>query len=432
MSDEVMIRVDKVSKKYCRNLKRSLRYGLYDLADELLLKRKKEVKLRKQEFWALRNLSFELKRGESLGVIGVNGSGKTTLLKMLQGLIKPSKGSITVRGQVGALISLGAGFQPVLSGRENIFINAAILGVPKREVDRRLDEIVSFADIGQFIDAPVRTYSSGMKTRLGFAVATHLIDPDVLLIDEVLGAGDITFRYKCMQRMKDILDSGATVVFVSHAIRMVEQMCQRTLLLNKGVVEALGPSLEVCQKYYAFADEKTAQGIKEDGASKGTSQGLHVDRSLFEVTQIELLNQSGESQQQYQTLESITVRVHFIAHKQVKALGGDFKFETIDGICVSTLSSMGNEDMPDWIGSGYVDCVVPELPLREGSYTVHIALFEARKGVQSFLFRCERAAELSVKPNPRSLIQVGGQNGLVYVHSSWQFQQTEALTKNYG
>lgn len=429
MSDDVMVKVEHVSKKYCRNLKRSLRYGLNDLASEVLLKKSHNAKLRKQEFWALQDLSFELRRGESLGVIGVNGSGKTTLLKMLQGLIKPSKGRITMRGQVGALISLGAGFQPVLSGRENIYINAAILGIPKQEVNRKIDQIVDFADIGHFIDAPVRTYSSGMKTRLGFSVATHLIDPDVLLIDEVLGAGDITFRYKSMQRMKDILESGATVVLVSHSIRQVEQICQRTLLLNKGVVKALGPSIEVCQEYYALAEKAQAKDRELEKA--GGIKGVHADRDLFEVNKVELLNERFEPKDQFQTHDPLIIRVHFEAYRKINALGCDFKFETIDGVCISTLSSMSRDGMPDIEGPTYVDCVIPELPLREGMYRIHIAFFEARNRLQSFIFRAEKAADLSVVPSNKTLVEVGGQYGLVYIPSEWNFSQAAVLSNQH-
>jgi ABC-type polysaccharide/polyol phosphate transport system ATPase subunit len=425
MSDEVMIRVDKVSKKYCRNLKRSLRYGLYDLADELLLKRKKEVKLRKQEFWALRNLSFELKRGESLGVIGVNGSGKTTLLKMLQGLIKPSKGSITVRGHVGALISLGAGFQPILTGRENIYINAAILGVSKQEVNRRLEQIIDFADIGDFIDAPVRTYSSGMKTRLGFAVATNLVEPDVLLIDEVLAAGDIAFRQKCYQRMNEIVSTGTTIILVSHSLRMVERLCQRTLLLHKGKVIALDSTPEVCEKYYALANEQ-AIPIEEKAAKESAPKplGEHADKSLFEFSHVELLNAAGHPQAQFSMLETLIIRAHFTAHQPMDDLIAILKVQTVDGIYVSSFSSYKRNANNSWFGSGFVNCVIPEILLREGQYLLDVSFFESSRGV---LFHAERAITLHVTPEREAYASAWAQKGLVYTPASWEFEQTATV-----
>ncbi|NJL40043.1 MAG: ABC transporter ATP-binding protein [Leptolyngbyaceae cyanobacterium SL_5_9] len=420
MSDEVMIRVDRVSKKYCRDLKRSLRYGLYDLADELLLKRKTEVKLRHHEFWALRNLSFELNQGESLGVIGVNGSGKTTLLKMLQGLIKPSRGSITVRGHVGALISLGAGFQPILSGRENIYINASILGISKQTVDRKLSDIIDFADIGDFIDAPVRSYSSGMKMRLGFSVATNLVEPDVLLIDEVLAAGDMAFKYKCMQRMKEIMDSGTTVVFVSHSIRQVEQLCQRTLLLNKGTVEDLGPTQRVCQKYYELVNQKTLTKEITDSSKKPFKglEGQHANPNIFEIAKIELLNTLREPQEQFYVFETVVIRLHFVAHQLIRKLIAGFQITTVDGVCISAFSSESQDIHPDYLGSGYVDCVIPKPPMREGAYLIGCAIWDSGGGK---LFTSTRLAELSVIPDQTSRQEAGSGTGLVYIPVSWHF-----------
>ncbi len=188
MSSDVLIHVEDVSKKFCRNLRRSLWYGLQDTAADLLGRGESSASLRPEEFWAVDDVSFSLKRGECLGLVGRNGAGKTTLLKMLNGLIKPDKGRIEIRGRVGALIALGAGFNPILTGRENVYVNGAVLGLSKREISERIDEIIDFAEIGDFIEAPVQSYSSGMQVRLGFAVATAM-KPDVLLLDEVLAVG---------------------------------------------------------------------------------------------------------------------------------------------------------------------------------------------------------------------------------------------------
>jgi len=194
---ETLIRVENVSKKFCRSLKKSLWYGMRDLSKEVLGRRHGgDGELRPDEFWSVNDVSFELKRGECLGLIGPNGAGKSTLLKMLNGLIKPDQGRIEMRGRVGALIELGAGFNPILSGRENIYVNGSVLGLAKEEIDQKLDEIIEFSELDEFIDSPVQNYSSGMKVRLGFAVAAHM-KPDILLIDEVLAVGDIGFRTKC-------------------------------------------------------------------------------------------------------------------------------------------------------------------------------------------------------------------------------------------
>src|SRR6266480_6176164 len=195
MSQELLIKVEGVKKKFCRSLRRSMQYGMQDIAADLMGLRM-SPKLRRGEFYALNDVSLELRRHDCLGIIGRNGAGKTTLLKMLNGLIKPDGGKITVRGQVGALIALGAGFNPLLSGRENIYVNAAILGMKKAEINAQRESIIDFAGIRDFIDAPVQSYSSGMVVRLGFAIAIHC-HPDSLLLDEVLAVGDTAFQSKC-------------------------------------------------------------------------------------------------------------------------------------------------------------------------------------------------------------------------------------------
>ncbi len=193
MADEALIRVEGVSKKFCLDLKASLRYGIMaDLAKDELLGRSRTDHLRKSEFWAVQDVSFTLRRGECLGLLGHNGAGKTTLLRMFNGLIKPDFGRVEIAAAWG-LIAFGAGFDPILSGRENVYVNASVLGFTKREMDERIDEIVDFADIKEFIDMPLQSYSSGMTVRLGFAVASMLIQPDILLVDEVLAVGDVTF-----------------------------------------------------------------------------------------------------------------------------------------------------------------------------------------------------------------------------------------------
>ena len=247
MDDNFLISVNRLSKKFCRDLKSSLWYGLRDMTAEVFcISQEKEI-LRYKEFWALQDVSFKLHRGECLGLIGKNGAGKSTLLKLLAGLIKPDNGKIIVRGRLGALISLGAGFNPILTGRENIYINASILGITKTDIDSRFEEIVEFSELNRAINAPVRTYSSGMRVRLGFAVATAL-DPDVLLIDEVLAVGDADFRAKCLERIGYILKDTA-VIFVSHNTSQIQRICNRVLKLEQGIPE-LSDDVTLCISKY--------------------------------------------------------------------------------------------------------------------------------------------------------------------------------------
>jgi len=248
MDKETVISVENVSKKYCKSLKKSMYYGAMDVGRNILGLSSRSERLRKDEFWALNDISFEVKKGETFGIIGPNGSGKTTLLKLLNGIFWPDKGKVVIRGKVGALIELGAGFHPSLTGRENVYINAAIVGMTKTEVDEKFDEIVEFADIGDFIDSPVKFYSSGMFVRLGFAVAVHC-DPDILLVDEVLAVGDRDFQIKCYQKMHQIKKSGTSVILVSHNEYTIREQANNCLYIDNGKVRFLGPSEEGVSVY---------------------------------------------------------------------------------------------------------------------------------------------------------------------------------------
>ncbi len=233
------IEVAGLGKKFCRSLKRSLWYGMQDLAAEVVGRSAERATLRAGEFWAIRDLSFELRPGETLGLVGPNGAGKTTLLRILTGLIKPDEGRVTVRGRMQALIALGAGFNPTLTGRENIYVNASILGIHKAEVDRRLDSIVDFAGIPEFIDSPVQTYSSGMIVRLGFAVTAHL-EPDILLVDEVLAVGDEGFQIRCLNKIGELKMKGTAIVLVSHNMHTVSTYSNRVLVQGPRSHELFG------------------------------------------------------------------------------------------------------------------------------------------------------------------------------------------------
>jgi lipopolysaccharide transport system ATP-binding protein len=228
---DVLIKVEGVSKKFSKDLKRGLWYGMQDLFGNVWGGSRSD-ELRPKEFWAVKDISFELRRGECLGLIGHNGAGKSTLLKMLNGLIMPDTGKITIHGRVGALIELGAGFNPILTGRENIYNNGAVLGFSRKEIDSKLDEIIDFAELRDFIDMPVQHYSSGMKVRLGFAVAAQM-EPDVLLIDEVLAVGDVGFRAKCYDSIGTMFKKSG-VIFVSHSMPQVARICDRSLNLKNG------------------------------------------------------------------------------------------------------------------------------------------------------------------------------------------------------
>lgn len=257
MSDDVLVRVENVSKRFCRSLKRSLWYGLQDLGSEISGRRhgggcglpqtSADVQLRQDEFWAVKDASIELRRGECMGLIGRNGAGKTTLLRILNGLIKPDTGKIEMKGRIGALIALGAGFNPVLTGRENIYTNGSILGLSAKQIDGKIEEIVEFAEINEFIDSPVQSYSSGMQVRLGFAVATAL-QPDILLIDEVLAVGDLPFRAKSYKKLGEIMKQTAVIV-VSHNEAQIQRLCQKSVYLAGGEIVFYGDTPQTFEAY---------------------------------------------------------------------------------------------------------------------------------------------------------------------------------------
>ena len=261
---ELLVKVQNVSKKFSYNLKNSLKYGAVDIFRSTL-GLKTEKKLRPNEFWAVNDISFELKRGECIGLIGHNGAGKSTLLKILNGLYAPDKGQITMKGKVGALIELGAGFNPILTGRENIFNNAAVLGFTKEEVEEKMQSIIDFSEIGEFLDMPVKNYSSGMNVRLGFAVAVHL-QPDILIVDEVLAVGDLGFILKCFKKIDELLPHTA-VIFVSHSMPMVSRICNEIILMNKGRVQYQGTDVaKGIDEYYNHFSSEDASVVFDDGS----------------------------------------------------------------------------------------------------------------------------------------------------------------------
>jgi lipopolysaccharide transport system ATP-binding protein len=259
---EYSLRLDHVYKRFRRGEKHD---SLRDLIPSLVkgaIRRDRERTLDAEEFWVLNDISFELKKGETLGIIGHNGAGKSTMLKHLSGIMEPTRGSIEVNGRLSALIEVGAGFHPDLTGRENVYLNGVILGMTRSEVKRKFDEIVDFAGLEEFIDTPVKRYSSGMFARLGFSVAAHL-EPDILVIDEVLSVGDFAFQRKGLEKMRAIAKGGATVIFVSHNLQAVAEFCQRGILLEKGKVLEDGPTDRVVRRYLDTAmahEDRTITG----------------------------------------------------------------------------------------------------------------------------------------------------------------------------
>ncbi len=277
--NEVLVKVEGLSKKFCKDLKTSLWYGVKDLLTGMG-GNKNDRELRPKEFWAVKDVSFELRRGECLGLIGHNGAGKSTLLKILNGLINPDAGKVTIKGRVGALIELGAGFNPILSGRENIYNNGAVLGFSRKEITEKLDDIIAFSELEEFIDMPVQNYSSGMKVRLGFAVAAQM-EPDVLIIDEVLAVGDVSFRMKCYNRINELLKEVA-IIFVSHSMPQIAKLCTSAIMLRRGEVKANSNDISSVINQYFF-DSNVESKELVSGSGKATLAKRNFDNSKLNV-----------------------------------------------------------------------------------------------------------------------------------------------------
>ncbi|WP_427161286.1 ABC transporter ATP-binding protein [Aliinostoc sp. HNIBRCY26] len=377
---DVLISVDQVSKKFCRNLKRSLFYGVQDIATELLGGNRKSDTLRPQEFWAIKDVSFQLKRGEAVGLVGSNGAGKSTLLRMISGLIKPDTGCIKVKGRVAPLIALGAGFNPILTGRENIYANMAILGLSTQQIAERFQDVIDFSEIGNAIDAPVQSYSSGMAARLGFACAVH-VEPDILLIDEVLAVGDIKFKMKCHRKLAQLREKGTAFILVSHNSHSILNVCDSSIYLSKGQLIASGETEAVIRKYeedLCLSGTEIALGklvLPEKPATE--SLGLDITSVFFRDEQGKLLDAPLSGEPAYLCVECKSYQKIDQANLGllVTALSGE------NGLVQYITSNCDREDLTILPGQSEIQMYMPYCSFVPGVYSAKIYI---RRGVQSF------------------------------------------------
>lgn len=341
-------------------------------------------------FYALNDVSFELKQGEALGVVGPNGAGKSTILKLLANTTTPTSGTITKAGRLSALIELGAGFHPELTGRENVYLYGSIMGLKRREIHEKFDEIVAFAELEQFIDTPIKHYSSGMYARLGFAVAIH-VDPEILLIDEVLAVGDMNFRKKCYERLHEILSrERTTMVFVSHDIYRVQALCKKALFLSKGRIQMMGDTGEVISCYNN--EMKKALLLKEPAFSEkrwGTGE--------VRITSVQLSDASGKTTDTYETGSSLAIKITYHAPKKVDNPAFRFVIQTTDGVWLVCARAEHGKNGPDFIeGDGTMQCTFESLPLLKNAYTVGIYIGSPDSQIDYDVW--PNAAQFSVTP----------------------------------
>lgn len=369
MDEDVVIKVDNVSKKFTRSIKRSMLYGSSDISKSMLGKKPDTSKLRKGEFWSLQDISFELKKGESLGIVGQNGSGKTTLLRILNGIFPPDKGKIQVKGKIGALIAVGAGFHPHMTGRENIYLNGTILGMTKEEIDQKYQRIIDFADIGDFMDAPVSTYSSGMSVRLGFSIAIHS-DPEILLADEILAVGDLGFALKCYRKIAEFRKNGGTIILVSHSIQLVRNTCNKVIWLDKGTTKAAGDAQSVCDEYEKFMISKDSLSIQDSGVK------INNDPEV-DIVNVEFLDKEDSPRSEFIQGETFKMRIHYSSQRKVIKPIFTVSLTTPENIqVISNYSNFDGLDIESISGSGYVDFFIDKLALKPLDYRCTITLAE--------------------------------------------------------
>ena len=363
---EAVIEVRNVKKMF-----RVYRDRGHTLKDQLLFAGRR----RYEEHWVLKGISFAVEKGQAVGLIGENGCGKSTTLKMLTKILYPDEGSITLKGRVSSLIELGAGFHPDLSGRENIYTNASIFGLSRKEIDERLEGIIAFSELEKFIDDPVRTYSSGMYMRLAFAVAIN-VDADILLIDEILAVGDAAFQAKCFRKLQEIKGKGTTIVIVSHSMGQLEQICDRSIWIDEGLIRMDGAPRDVHPFYMEWMSRKNRNG--EDPIIQETDEEGHLKRwgsGEARITDVKVLDSQGREKTMFEPEEPFTIRIAYEAQKELKDAVAGIAVYRNDGTLIYGTNTLIDTAEPVTLKEkGTIDLQAACLPVVNGTYSVDLAL----------------------------------------------------------
>jgi len=367
---EYAIVADELSKKYCRSLKRSMLYGMVDISRNILGISSGPDILRKDEFWALDRVSLKIAEGETYGLIGPNGSGKTTFLKLINGIFWPDKGSATVYGRIGSLIQVGAGFHPMLTGGENIFVNGAILGMSRGEIKSKFKDIIDFAELDDFIDTPVKYYSSGMFVRLGFSIAVHA-KPDILLVDEILSVGDINFQRKCMRKIAELKEQGVTIVLISHNLYMVEGLCDRAMCLVNGNTFAEGETVDVIKQY---RDHMNRQ--REDPAYTGVDP-INTSGDVM-ITDVTITDENGDIKNTFYAADKARITVKYNAVKTITDPNISIGIVRSDGLrCFVEKSRTHGFSLGTLNGEGSFNVTINKLQLLPGKYMFYFIFWDS-------------------------------------------------------
>jgi lipopolysaccharide transport system ATP-binding protein len=411
MSDDVLIKVDNLSKKFCRDLKQSLWYGMKDITDEVL-GRKHKQELRDNEFWSVSDISFEVKRGECLGLIGPNGAGKSTLLKMLNGLLKPDKGRIEMRGRINALIELSAGFNPILTGRENIYARGTILGFSKADIDRKINSIIEFSELAEFIDTPVINYSSGMRVRLGFAIAAQM-EPDVMLLDEVLAVGDIGFRAKCFNTIYEKMQTAA-VILVSHNMPQISRVCSDIIVMEHG--------------HSVFQGKNVSKGIDKFYSYFSGEKNLVMGSGRATIHQINLVSNGRKDLKEIEYLDELSIHIDVSVDADIKKSSIDITIinQELQNVVMCNSKFNGVE----FENSGEVMHIVANIGkvnLNPGNYSLSVTVYSENNIASALSF----GEVLCKHYNCKNFRVTGGFFGWapVQIVGDWQINETKALNE---
>lgn len=362
MSSDIVIRVEGLYKQYGLPLMPMLRGAAARLQGRPAVEPR----------WSLRDINFEVKSGETLGIIGYNGAGKSTLLKVLARVTPPTRGSVEVRGRVFPMIELNAGMNMELTGRENVLLLGILMGMSRAEIRAKLPEIEDFCELGRWFDESVWKYSSGMLARLGFSVALN-VDADILLVDEVLAVGDITFQRKSLDRMERMQQSGKTVLFVSHSIRQVERLCDRVLLLNEGRQVAIGKANEIVSQYYETANTRILEHYAANGEKHAIVQEK-LQNAVIDILNVQLLGSGENPKNHFHTGDMVIIEVEYEAHQPVECPIIGFGINTVDALYVSGFANKGFESEMPLHGRGRFRCTIPRLPLLNGIYQLDVKI----------------------------------------------------------
>jgi ABC-type polysaccharide/polyol phosphate transport system ATPase subunit len=412
MSEQAILTFDQVSKRFTFATEQPGTV-LETVIDRLVPRRRERTNPNQGELWALKDISFAVKPGESLGIIGRNGSGKSTLLKLATRIIKPTSGTVQARGRVSALLELGAGFHPDLTGRENIFLNGSLLGLSRQQMEQSYQAIVDFSELHDYIHMPVKHYSSGMYMRLGFSVAIH-VQPDLLIVDEILAVGDQAFQNKCTQRVYQMIQDGVTVIMVSHNLESIRTICSRVVWIEDGIMRGSGSADEVIAQYLEHTYSRALPGKQWQSIGDDTFQRWGSQE--IEVTRVALLNQSGQPTTTFKTNDPMVVEIHYRAHEPVQDPVFGLAIFRSDGVHVNGPNIRhAGLNMGLVQGEGVLRYCVERLPLLPAQYKVTVAVYDSF--IKKAFDHHERAYTLQVIGGGTKEI-----DGVVTLPATWEWE----------